>query len=838
MKLFLKSVAIGLVLSLALPSFAFGKSFDEKISKDTLWSLEYQLPEFLEPWLTRDLDEEGKKDINVQKLLSGERFLYTRPLVDSGNSYTTYENSFKVLPATEEEFQMVKQDDEKYPFEEKSYNGQTYWRTLLEGRTLMHDGEHAFVIPYEPMVNGIIDVIQGITPALSQNPSYAKMKSALPWDSALVSFFYDVRAAIDKEASEGGSEFSPTSQEYALLSEIFQSLGSTFLKTSYGYEWKLKIDQSQEALAKNGLEFTPGGFFTPSLYRKFPNAPVLAYLESNNWKGRLDAWKKFISAFVAAGASITGDPASTTEAFFTEIFLGIHEDFDIDIQPLFQALQGKIAFALQDTGDRIPSFTALTDISSDLPAAEGFLENLKIALQSGFDPEKIPDPSITKSSFKIGRKDFTQFRINFTHIAGYEGPDDFPPLHITAGITDENLLLVSTDPNIAVHYGQGLHNNRDFMAAYQNRDTPVLGITYIGLRNFWNFTDRFIAWRLDHHEDTKHALPFSFIRHYLKMLEDIYFAREIFIEKNVEDDMLTYKAKIFTDTISHETFLQWKTRMSSQDTDRDGLDDYRERFTFYTDPDVPDSDGDGVDDSEEIRLSTDPHNIHEIFEDVPEQLWYNDAVSNLYKRGSITGYPDSTFRPSKTVTRAEFTCMAARALDIEFKKITGMAEVSEWAWYDGVYNPYNDINSQNWYFSCIQEAYQRHLIYAQGIDFRPNEPITRAEATAILIRMDDTLQKKVNDLRWAFSQTYDLPFTDVPQNAWFYYYIRVAYLESLVSGRSSDTFSPLANMTRAEGAKMLYGVLSRRLHILEESQGSPLDDKLDDVFFEFLKSNF
>mgnify|MGYP002542755268 CR=1 FL=1 len=48
------------------------------------------------------------------------------------------------------------------------------------------------------------------------------------------------------------------------------------------------------------------------------------------------------------------------------------------------------------------------------------------------------------------------------------------------------------------------------------------------------------------------------------------------------------------------------------------------------------------------------------YHDVAATSWYNTAVSTLSSMGIITGYPDGTFRPNAAITRAEFAAIAAR----------------------------------------------------------------------------------------------------------------------------------------------------------------------------------
>lgn len=49
-----------------------------------------------------------------------------------------------------------------------------------------------------------------------------------------------------------------------------------------------------------------------------------------------------------------------------------------------------------------------------------------------------------------------------------------------------------------------------------------------------------------------------------------------------------------------------------------------------------------------------------LLSDVPEGKWYSDAVKSLVGKGVISGYPDGTFKPARTATRAEIAVMLDR----------------------------------------------------------------------------------------------------------------------------------------------------------------------------------
>ncbi|MBN2096182.1 S-layer homology domain-containing protein [Candidatus Peregrinibacteria bacterium] len=51
------------------------------------------------------------------------------------------------------------------------------------------------------------------------------------------------------------------------------------------------------------------------------------------------------------------------------------------------------------------------------------------------------------------------------------------------------------------------------------------------------------------------------------------------------------------------------------------------------------------------------------FSDVPDDVWYSNAVNNLAANGIVTGYDDGTFGPSKNINRAELAVILDRTLN-------------------------------------------------------------------------------------------------------------------------------------------------------------------------------
>ncbi|MDE7218585.1 MAG: S-layer homology domain-containing protein, partial [Oscillospiraceae bacterium] len=114
------------------------------------------------------------------------------------------------------------------------------------------------------------------------------------------------------------------------------------------------------------------------------------------------------------------------------------------------------------------------------------------------------------------------------------------------------------------------------------------------------------------------------------------------------------------------------------------------------------------------------------FPDVGTGNWFNNGVSTSASAGIVKGYEDGSFRPNRNITRAEFAAIAARFLSDE-------AAVS---------SSFSDI-SGHWAEKEINRAVMAGWIkgYTDGT-FRPDQPITRAEAVTMINRMLDRTPDK------------------------------------------------------------------------------------------------
>jgi len=169
--------------------------------------------------------------------------------------------------------------------------------------------------------------------------------------------------------------------------------------------------------------------------------------------------------------------------------------------------------------------------------------------------------------------------------------------------------------------------------------------------------------------------------------------------------------------------------------------------------------------------------------------WAKQSIEQAGGYGFVTGYTDGTFKPDNNVTRAEFTVMLARAMKLESNA--------------GTESNYADQIS-SWAKPFVSAAEQAGIVkgYQDGT-FRPNNQITRAEMTAMMIR---ALGTPLNSLT-------QLTFADADQiSAWAQPFVKAAVDKGLIAGRSNNQFAPEASATRAEATVFLLRLIEARKH--------------------------
>lgn len=112
------------------------------------------------------------------------------------------------------------------------------------------------------------------------------------------------------------------------------------------------------------------------------------------------------------------------------------------------------------------------------------------------------------------------------------------------------------------------------------------------------------------------------------------------------------------------------------------------------------------------------------FEDITDKD-VAQAVDRLSLLGILEGYPDGTFKPENTITRAEFAAVAVRA-----KGLKDAADASE-----GLMTGFTDVPAGHWASGYINIATKLGLVNGMGDGtYAPEAPITYEQAVTLIVR--------------------------------------------------------------------------------------------------------
>ena len=163
-----------------------------------------------------------------------------------------------------------------------------------------------------------------------------------------------------------------------------------------------------------------------------------------------------------------------------------------------------------------------------------------------------------------------------------------------------------------------------------------------------------------------------------------------------------------------------------------------------------------------------------MFADVHDQAT-SSAVALLQNLGIVTGFPDGTFRPGESFTRAQFCTMAVL--------LSGARDATA---YEG-FTIFPDVRANHWARGYINAAVRSLGIVTGFPDgtFQPDIPISYAQAVTALMRL--------------------LGYTDADVGLnWPYGYLNKAAQIGLTDGVSLGAND---NITRGESARMFYNAI-------------------------------
>jgi hypothetical protein len=155
----------------------------------------------------------------------------------------------------------------------------------------------------------------------------------------------------------------------------------------------------------------------------------------------------------------------------------------------------------------------------------------------------------------------------------------------------------------------------------------------------------------------------------------------------------------------------------------------------------------------------------------------------------VFGYPDTTFGPSRPVTRAEIATMFAKILNMNFD-------------YPGT-PKFNDVNKDAWYYTYVQAIGRTGIFVGTGDGkFMPDEPISRSELATVFAKF---LMYSEIDV----DMTPVTAIKDVTGSHWASPYIYSMYNSGLMVGYPDGTYKPDELTQRDHAVTMINKLISR-----------------------------
>lgn len=170
--------------------------------------------------------------------------------------------------------------------------------------------------------------------------------------------------------------------------------------------------------------------------------------------------------------------------------------------------------------------------------------------------------------------------------------------------------------------------------------------------------------------------------------------------------------------------------------------------------------------------------------------WARNDIEIMAARHVVRGLTPETFGPNETVTRGQFTVMLVRALGLT--EIAGEVK-------------FKDMPPDYWCADAVGSAVKMGLVagYSKEL-FGPNDPITREQMAAMLVRaMRFNSNKPLPNGDTALGR-----FTDNTAIApWARDSVAIVAQEGLMRGQDGGKFAPKALTTRAEAATVMVRLL-------------------------------
>ncbi len=178
--------------------------------------------------------------------------------------------------------------------------------------------------------------------------------------------------------------------------------------------------------------------------------------------------------------------------------------------------------------------------------------------------------------------------------------------------------------------------------------------------------------------------------------------------------------------------------------------------------------------------------VNVTFSDLNENHWAYEPVAFLSQKGIVSGMGDGSFAPDREVTREQFVKIIVEAFNVQGVSTN---------------NIFTDVESGRWSEEYILAAFENGIAGGMGDGiFAPEKPVTRQDAAVMLKRVCDKYGIELTNNEKAFSD--DDKIASYAKDS-----VKALSGAGVINGFEDGTFRPENTLTRAQAAKMIYGLI-------------------------------
>ncbi|MDO5713100.1 MAG: S-layer homology domain-containing protein [Tissierellia bacterium] len=161
--------------------------------------------------------------------------------------------------------------------------------------------------------------------------------------------------------------------------------------------------------------------------------------------------------------------------------------------------------------------------------------------------------------------------------------------------------------------------------------------------------------------------------------------------------------------------------------------------------------------------------------------WAEKNIQWAIDQGIIQGYPDGTFKPNQSITKAEYYRITNQSEPVEIDPNIKADEI------------FKDVNTDSWYYKDVQAGLSSGYLEKEEF-LNPNEAITREDAVRIISHTQG----------WEENSQAIKEFRDYNSISEKYKgLVGAAVSHNLVKGYPDGTLRPKSSLTRAEVVTMI-----------------------------------